>query len=369
MSESEEATQRLMDGSSWDQFCDTLKAAGKVIQAETAPSDPLSRAEGYRYLSRLTRAALEAFVENNDPKAPMLIRPVHETAKIGADNPDNYYQYTCVSGEFDYRIWGNRGTVARLSFGSQAGNYGSTGGSAPTGSLNADELEIDKDGNFEIIVSSKEHPGNWLPMAPDSEALFVRQTFLDRENEVVADLQIERLADDKSAGLLTPEMMAQGLTSTGNLVLGISTLFATWAEDFKKEKNLLPHFDTSKAALAGGDPSITYYHGYFELTPDEALVIDVTPPDCDYWNFQLNNYWMESLDYRFFPIVINKHSAVLGEDGSVRVVVSSRNPGVDNWLDTAGHNFGTMCWRWVCAEEFPEPKTRVMKISELEAGG
>jgi hypothetical protein len=80
------AAQRLMTGKSWEEFCDTLKSAGKTILAEGSPENPLDRAEGFRYLSRLARAALETFVEHADPLAPVLHRPVHETAKIGADN-------------------------------------------------------------------------------------------------------------------------------------------------------------------------------------------------------------------------------------------------------------------------------------------
>ncbi len=82
--------QRVMSGESWEDFCDALKGAGQTILADGSPDNPLDRAEGYRYLSRLTRAALEAFLEYADPLAPVLHRPVHETAEIGADNPDNY---------------------------------------------------------------------------------------------------------------------------------------------------------------------------------------------------------------------------------------------------------------------------------------
>ncbi len=76
----ESPAQRLVSGKSWEEFCDTLRAAGQTILAEGSPTDPLDRAEGFRYLSRLTRAALETFVEYANPLAPVLHRPVHETA-------------------------------------------------------------------------------------------------------------------------------------------------------------------------------------------------------------------------------------------------------------------------------------------------
>ena len=93
---------------------------------------------------------------------------------------------------------------------------------------------------------------------------------------------------------------------------------------------------------AGGVPDIAYYHSYWKLAPDEALVIDATPPECEHWNFQLNNYWMESLDYRYYPIHVNKHTATYRPDGSVRVVVAAEDKGFDNWIDTVGHEEGTL---------------------------
>jgi hypothetical protein len=87
-------------------------------------------------------------------------------------------------------------------------------------------------------------------------------------------------------------------------------------------------------------------------------------PKCDHWNFQLNNYWMESLDYRYFQVTLNKHTAALSPDGTVRIVVAHRDPGVGNWIDTAGHSSGTMCFRWVRAEEGPTPRARVVSHRE-----
>ncbi len=358
--------ERLMSGRSWEEFCDALKGAGQTILAEGSPEGPLDRAEGYRYLTRLTRAALESFVELGDPLAPVLHRPVHETAKIGADNPDNYYQHAVISGEYEYRIRGQRGTIHYLDFGTQSAGVASTGDSRQAGHLDAADLEMDADGRFEIHLSCDERPGNWLRMTPDTTQLIVRQTFLDRDQEKPATLEIERVGGDGKPTPITPESLDASLARASGLVVGCASLFSGWAQGFRANHcNELPKFDDSVSMGAGGDPNICYYHSYWELGPEDALVIEVTPPECRSWNFQLDNHWMESLDYRYYRIHVNKHTAVYEPDGSVRIVVAHQDPGVPNWIDTVGHDRGTMCFRWIRASEHPQPRTRVVKRSEL----
>ena len=125
------AAQRVVSGKAWDEFCDTLKAAGAALTFPGAPRDPFNQAEGYRYLSRLARGGLMAFVEHADPRAPVLHRVAHETVKLGSDNPDNYYQTAAIHGDYEYRISGRRNTVTYLGFGTQAGHYGQSGGLPP----------------------------------------------------------------------------------------------------------------------------------------------------------------------------------------------------------------------------------------------
>ena len=108
MSEPDSA-QRILDGTAWSDFCDALKRAGDVVLRPGSPMDAFDRAEGFRYLSRLSRVALESYIEFADPLFPVLRRPAHETVKIGADNPDNYYQSAALSGAHDYRVRGSRG--------------------------------------------------------------------------------------------------------------------------------------------------------------------------------------------------------------------------------------------------------------------
>ena len=114
--EDDHHASRVISGAAWNEFCETLKAAGAALVHGDAPRDGFSQAEGYRYLTRLTRAGLEAFVEYSDPAFPVLRRMVHETVKMGADNPDNYYQNAQITGDYEYRITGHRGTVHRLGF-------------------------------------------------------------------------------------------------------------------------------------------------------------------------------------------------------------------------------------------------------------
>ncbi len=356
---------RIRTGKSWDEFCDTLKAAGRNIVSDDAPDDPLNRAEGFRYLARLARAGLESFLEYADPLAPELHRPIHETAKIGADNPDNYYQTAQLSGDHEYRIVGRRNTIHYLDFATQTAGVASTGDSRQSGHLDAADLEIDADGRFEIVLSCDERPGNWLRMVPETTQLIVRQTYLDRSSETPAELRIERSGAVGRPTPLTPELVDKGLASAAGLVVGCSSLFAGWAKGFQSHTNQLPKFDDSVSMGAGGDPNICYYHSYWELAAGEALVIEVTPPECRSWNFQLDNHWMESLDYRYFRVTINKHTASYEPDGSVRLVVAHEDPGHPNWIETAGHRQGTMCFRWIRADAHPQPRCRVVKLAEL----
>ena len=367
LTEEDEAAQRIVSGTSWDEFCDTLKAAGGAISGFNPPTDPRTQAEGYRYLTRLLRAGLEAFVEFNDPAAPVLRRMVHETVKMGADNPDNMYYNATISGEYEYRLSGTRGTVHFLGFSTQRGNYGRNGGMPTAGFLDAADMEIDADGRFEILMSQEEKGANWLPMTPDAGTLIVRQTFMDRVHEVPAQLVLERIDGDGLPEPVTARSIDEGLKTASNLVAGASLLFAKWAKDFRSHTNRLPRFDQEKSNSAGGDPKIAYYHSYWSLETDEALIIEATPPECSTWNFQLNNHWMESLDYRYYTIHINKHTAVYEPDGSVRIVVAHEDPGIPNWINTTGHRYGTMCFRWVKAASHPQPETRVVKFSEIAA--
>src|SRR5436305_1552623 len=168
--------QRVASGEVWRDFCRRLEAIGEVVLSTRIADTPIDQAEGYRYLSRLTRIALDMHLENADTDFPGFYAASHPTAKIGADNPDNIYMNAAISGARRYRISGNRGSVPILSFGTKANRYAIDGTMASTGELDSADIEFEEDGSFEIIASKERENGNWLPLADDSSMLLVRQT-------------------------------------------------------------------------------------------------------------------------------------------------------------------------------------------------
>jgi hypothetical protein len=74
---------------------------------------------------------------------------------------------------------------------------------------------------------------------------------------------------------------------------------------------------------------------------------------------------MESLEYRYVQIHVNKHTAQYRRDGGVSILVSAKDPGCQNWLDTTGHREGTMAFRWIGADRIMHPRCTVVKLTEL----
>ncbi len=314
-----DAEQKVLDGTLWDEFCDSLKEAGRIVRSDRAPRDAFNQAEGYRYLARLLRGGLESFLEFRDPLFPQLRCGAHETIKLGADNPDNRYESATINPAYDYRIYGSRGTVDYLGISTVINRYASGGTMEVTGHIDHREMEIGPDGDIEIIVSRTEHPGNWLPMADETNSITVRQTFQDRVNEARAELKIERIgASDDRPRPLTPEQLQRGLMGAVMFVRGSATLFENWAESFLPTLNQLPPADQDYCQSIGGDPNIFYFHSAWQLADDEVLVIEAPEiPECQTWNFQLDNWWMESLDYRHHTTHVNTHTAHYDPAGRV----------------------------------------------------
>lgn len=349
----------------WDAFTSRLGEARATLVAPGAPQSAFDQAEGSRYLSRLIRLGLEIYLENGDCDFPTFYRPSHETAKMGGDNPDNLYLSATIAGDRSYRLTGNIGTVTYLSIGSKANRYAIDGTMPSTGELVGADFCPDEEGNFNL-VASVEPPrdgSTWLPLAADSTMLQLRQTFLDRKIEIPATIKIERMSEGPAAPApAEPQVLAQRLLNAADFVVNTSKLFADWARLFMSQPNEVRDWGQEMFVKAGGDPSIFYVHGYWKLGPDEALVLEVDEPACEHWNIQINNWWMESMDYRYHPAWVNKHGAKRNADGTLTFVLAHRDPGFGNWLQTVGHDEGFVLLRWVKAESTPVPTSKMVTL-------
>lgn len=347
----------------WNEFCERLKSAGRQVLA-SAPEDPFDRAEGLRYVGRITHHALKSFIESSDPAHPQ----VAGLPKMGGDNPDYIYASAPLSSQYEYRLSGNRGDASFLGFGTYQGDVGTEEGLELSGYLAGSELETSASGDFEIHVSSREQPGNWLPMKSATRQLMVRQSLLDRQNQKMADFEIERVGGGEPPEPLDPERYTRQLHRAGQYVEGAIAQFLNWTNRYAARPNQVLRLDEDLASAAQGDPSTHYYLGYYALQEGEALRIDLVPPECEYWNLQLCNHWLESLDYNHHTVHVNHHTAVADPSGRVRMVVSPEDSGLPNWLDTAGHLRGCIVLRQVGTDRPDDPICQVLRHTELTQG-
>jgi hypothetical protein len=109
-----------------------------------------------------------------------------------------------------------------------------------------------------------------------------------------------------------------------------------------------------------------YYEGAYELADDEALIIETDYPETvDYASLILTNDVFETTDW------YNNHSSLNGSqwrrdaDGKLRVVVSAKDPGVHNWLDTSGYPTGVIQGRWTDSSSTPMPTATKVAFDEV----
>jgi hypothetical protein len=95
------------------------------------------------------------------------------------------------------------------------------------------------------------------------------------------------------------------------------------------------------------------------------MIIDTPLPDARYWQFQLCDLWFRSADWFQRSNSINHLQARIDPDGRFRCVVAHRDPGVANWLDTAGEPEGILQYRWIWSRDNPHPTSRIVPFGRI----
>ena len=353
-----------IQGDPWREFCRQLERAGRVMQRETTPRDELTRAEGYRHLARLIRTGFEMTFEYADPERPQIVPAVSATMLGEGETSDARYHQAFIDGRATYRVRGRRGSAPFIEFTVYAGKIGIQPTSRQIGSLLEKELIVAEDGQFEVVLSPREHGGNWIRTEPDATLLFIRQYAHDWAGTESAHFEIEREGEVGDRPPLGLDEIIAGLTRTAAFV-DRAAHFWTGIVDRRAAADpnvfyLIPEDpDPARPTMPVGH---RFAAGYFRLAPGEALVVHFRPAVVPYWGLDLTSYWFEPLSYGDQRSNVNNGTARSESDGGVRLVIADENRGDPNWVDTRGHREGTMLFRWSRTDE-PVPELAVERVA------
>lgn len=364
----------------FDQLIATLTEIrdGYVLNEERF-SDDLDVVEGYRYVTEVLSGMSEFFVEG-DADHPRMASIVNPARKLQGDNPDAIYHFAQLRGDRSYRVYGVRGEESYISFTihSEAVDGGFNG--RVLADINDSEFTFEPDGSYEIVFSADKPTdgGNWVQLDPDARMLIVRSYFL-REVSAQTDplvqvrIGIEALDDVPPPPPLDDDALSArlraGVAFLRQTTLGQGLPTAPSPAPFMgKEPNTVgePWSFRNAGVDAAGAVDIFYSMGRWDLGPDDALVMRGTIPPSRFTNVMLWNRHMQTLEYVHRRSSLNSAQIEFEPDGSYVIVVAHRDPGVANWLDTGGHRFGTIFWRYLLPESDPEiARCEVVPVDSL----
>lgn len=349
--------------SGWGEFVESLRTLPERMLArlpEDQRADPQVRQEVARLaLESLASSAIAAIGADGDH--PQFLPAIGQVLNVGQPNADTIYRSAVITPGGTYRITGRRGTLALAAL-SQL-----VPGTSKRDHIELGKLKADRKGRFNLIVSPekpKGYRGDWWRLDPAARQLMIRMVSADWAGEEDPTLTIERLDGPASRGRVPAAVLEARLKALPRQVDMMALMFVDHVAKLRAEGyvNKLKVLSLESGALEGQ----FYYEGPYDLADDEALVIESSvPATCNYRSLILTNEIYETTDW------INNHSSLNGAqaapdaDGRLRIVVSPRDPGVANWLDTAGYNRGLIQGRWTGCDSQPMPEVRLVKLAEL----
>jgi hypothetical protein len=354
---------------SWSDQMEALKEIGDRLLASAGRGDTdARRQEMYRYILGSVADGYLNYV-NMDPAHPTWAPLWNHALNYGGANPDYVYMATVVDPKGSYRISGYRGTSRFVEIAQQTNDWVSprrtdVPGVAVTHDL--DSLKCDADGYFSVILSAQRpagYTGDWWELDPATVTLLMRKASYDWRGEKDPRIAIVRLDD---APPMTPQEIARKFAN-----------LKTWATNrIEAEIKLAAYYREAhgvnvitRSKMWDKDKPVSgqvYMDGAYEFADDEALLVQVKlPQTCRYWQILLTDDKFTTVDWVNRQSSLNGHQARIDKDGWFRAVVAARDPGVPNWLDTAGNAWGVMQMRWNQCSDAPEPEVVKVKLADV----
>ncbi|HTU99086.1 MAG TPA: hypothetical protein VMF13_01000, partial [Luteitalea sp.] len=125
--------------------------------------------------------------------------------------------------------------------------------------------------------------------------------------------------------------------------------------------NTFPHVGATDADNKRGRAAANMY---WELSDDEALIIEFEAHD-GLWMLTNMGAFFNSMDYLYRPVSYTPSRTKADRDGRIRLVMTQRDPGVHNWLDTQGFSRGNVTYRHMLEGQPAVLDTRVVKFDEV----
>ena len=357
----------------WARFAEDVAELSDVIENAPFNQDEQTAAAGYRHLSRFLATFLADFTDYRNADYPQFTRFPNAVARVGWDNPDNPYLVFPVRGDHTYRLRGNVGSFDLVTINVYSGMLGHTPVTdiRTVSSIASDDLDMDENGDFVLTLSAAPAEGDWLKLEPDAYIVLIRRLASDWDNTDEGLWEVLNLTTlGKPSPRPTPQAVAQQLDDAVTQAGGLRELF-TLVHRITFQLALSPNEVSEPAETDPNVPMADAFQaasrGYFRLEEDEALLVEAPLADCRYSNIQLANPWMESLEYASRQSSLNHRTTHVDADDRIRYVISQRDPGVQNWLDTAGWSEGSLCARWTYCSEYPTGiSSRLIKFDELD---
>lgn len=346
--------------------------AGYVGEADATRS-MLDIADGHRMVLHGLQRALGSQLEA-DPYRPMFRRAITPVMKFGGDSPDAVYHECSITPDASYRIRGNAAGAVYVSFAIQSADAAGEGVGA---TLNSDEFDVAPDGSFEILLAPGAAAGERNRLGiPEGAFSVLARHYYEGMNCVMAEparsipLQIDCLSAKPPGGEPDEAAISAGIRRVSRL-LRSRTLDETrgrgplpaWVSRVPNRFNEPAKPD---AGMAYAALDIAYAMAPFHVLPDKALVMRGRFPACRYAGVVLWTRFRQSFDYLERRVSLNRVQTLPEADGSYRIVVAARDPGVANWLDTGGRSTGILYWRFILPHgPLTVPQTELVDLASL----
>ncbi|MEZ5708300.1 MAG: DUF1214 domain-containing protein [Blastomonas sp.] len=351
----------------WAQFIELIAGIDQSLKHVIDPDDPWLKQEAIQQMA-MSLSQGYAPILAQDSRVPAFFTFLNPVIKSAAPNPDYMYRTSFVEGHGSYRLSGTRGTTLFVHIGIGSGYIGVDDKPGPSlGHIDVDTLTLGADGAFSVILSAERpagYTGDWYALPANARTIGIREASYDWENEVDSRIAIERLDDAGDFTRPTPDEIAYRLERLAGFPERYAQLFVHFVKTLSQHP--VNTVVLNSWSDIGGLAEQTYYEGLFEFSEGEALVLETEVPDeVRYWAVLLADQLFNTIDWEKCQSSLNGFQARRDSDGKFRAVISAVDPGVPNWLDTAGRFKGVVQGRWYQASSAPAPTLKQVKLPEL----